>query len=78
MTEHWHLSDADPKRILFVGRFDRHKGGDLIIDALGRYWHRFLTPASGSSDPTADTSMPMAAPGTSRSTSAIEFRVPWK
>ena len=36
MTEPWHLNDADPKRILFVGRFDRHKGGDLIIDAFGR------------------------------------------
>ncbi len=36
VTEHWHLSDADPKRILFVGRFDRHKGGDLIIDAFGK------------------------------------------
>ena len=36
VTEHWHLNDADPKRILFVGRFDRHKGGDLIIDAFGR------------------------------------------
>jgi len=39
VTEHWHLSDADPKRILFVGRFDRHKGGDLIIDAFGRVLH---------------------------------------
>jgi glycosyltransferase involved in cell wall biosynthesis len=36
MTNHWNLNDADPKRILFVGRFDRHKGGDLIIDAFGR------------------------------------------
>jgi len=36
VTKHWHLSDADPKRILFVGRFDRHKGGDLIIDAFGK------------------------------------------
>jgi glycosyltransferase involved in cell wall biosynthesis len=36
MTEHWHLNNADPKRILFVGRFDRHKGGDLIINAFGR------------------------------------------
>ena len=36
VTEHWHLSDADPKRILFVGRFDRHKRGDLIVDAFGR------------------------------------------
>jgi glycosyltransferase involved in cell wall biosynthesis len=39
VTEHWHLSDADPKRILFVGRFDRHKGGDLTIDAFGRVLH---------------------------------------
>ena len=30
------MNDADPKRILFVGRFDRHKGGDLIIDAFGK------------------------------------------
>lgn len=36
MTEHWHLTDADHKLILFVGRFDRHKGGDLIIDAFGK------------------------------------------
>jgi len=36
MNEFWHLKDADPKRVLFVGRFDRHKGGDLIIDAFGR------------------------------------------
>jgi glycosyltransferase involved in cell wall biosynthesis len=36
ITEHWLLNDADPKRILFVGRFDRHKGGDLIIDAFGK------------------------------------------
>ena len=36
ITRHWRLSDADPKRILFVGRFDRHKGGDLIIDAFGK------------------------------------------
>ena len=35
-TEHWHLSDADPKLVLFIGRFDRHKGGDLIIDAFAR------------------------------------------
>lgn len=36
MTEFWHLKDADPRRVLFVGRFDRHKGGDLIIDAFAR------------------------------------------
>jgi glycosyltransferase involved in cell wall biosynthesis len=30
----WRLADCDPKRILFVGRFDRHKGGDVVIDAM--------------------------------------------
>jgi glycosyltransferase involved in cell wall biosynthesis len=30
----WNLTDADPNRILFAGRFDLHKGGDLIIDAF--------------------------------------------
>ena len=27
---------CDPRTVLFVGRFDRHKGGDLIIEAFGR------------------------------------------
>ena len=35
-TEHWRLDRADPWRVLFVGRFDRLKGGDLIIDAFAR------------------------------------------
>ena len=30
----WKLSSCDPDLILFVGRFDRHKGGDLVIDAF--------------------------------------------
>jgi len=30
----WNLADADPNRILFAGRFDLHKGGDLMIDAF--------------------------------------------
>jgi glycosyltransferase involved in cell wall biosynthesis len=32
----WRLDDCDPEMVLFVGRFDRHKGGDLIIEAFGR------------------------------------------
>jgi len=32
----WRLEDCDPKQVLFIGRFDRHKGGDLIIEAFGR------------------------------------------
>jgi glycosyltransferase involved in cell wall biosynthesis len=30
----WRLDACDRKTILFVGRFDRHKGGDLVIDAF--------------------------------------------
>ena len=32
----WTLSGADRNAILFVGRFDRHKGGDVMIDAFQR------------------------------------------
>jgi glycosyltransferase involved in cell wall biosynthesis len=32
--ERWRIDQARPERILFVGRFDRHKGGDLAIDAF--------------------------------------------
>jgi len=30
----WRLESCDGRTILFVGRFDRHKGGDLAIDAF--------------------------------------------
>jgi glycosyltransferase involved in cell wall biosynthesis len=30
----WSLESCDRRSILFVGRFDRHKGGDLVIDAF--------------------------------------------
>jgi glycosyltransferase involved in cell wall biosynthesis len=30
----WSLADCDRNRIVFVGRFDLHKGGDLMIDAF--------------------------------------------
>jgi glycosyltransferase involved in cell wall biosynthesis len=50
----WNLQDCDPDRILFVGRFDRHKGGDLVIDAFARVLHArprtrltFVGPDSG-------------------------------
>jgi glycosyltransferase involved in cell wall biosynthesis len=34
-AEHrWSLAECDRSRILFVGRFDRHKGGDVVIDAF--------------------------------------------
>jgi glycosyltransferase involved in cell wall biosynthesis len=30
----WRLEDCDRSRILFLGRFDRHKGGDVVIECL--------------------------------------------
>ncbi len=32
----WRLETCDAARVLFVGRFDRHKGGDLVVDAFAR------------------------------------------
>ncbi len=53
-AERWRLEDCDPKQVLFIGRFDRHKGGDLIIEAFGRVLEvipearlRFVGPDNG-------------------------------
>ncbi len=32
----WDLSNCDRNEVLFVGRFDLHKGGDIMIDAFAR------------------------------------------
>lgn len=32
----WRPEAADPNEILFVGRFDRHKGADIILNAFAR------------------------------------------
>ncbi len=32
----WRADQSDPNLILFVGRFDRHKGGDFAIEAFAR------------------------------------------
>ncbi|HZW32448.1 MAG TPA: glycosyltransferase family 4 protein [Isosphaeraceae bacterium] len=55
--ERWRLEACDPARVLFVGRFDRHKGGDLIIEAFGRVLQEvpqaqlwFVGPDSGYPD----------------------------
>ena len=34
LAERWRLEDADSNRLVFIGRFDRHKGGDLMIEAF--------------------------------------------
>ena len=35
-SDRWNLAGCDPKRIAFIGRFDRHKGGR---SGFGRDWH---------------------------------------
>jgi glycosyltransferase involved in cell wall biosynthesis len=56
-AERWRLEDCDLNQVLFIGRFDRHKGGDLIIDAFGRVLQEvprarlnFVGPDSGCTD----------------------------
>ena len=39
--QRWSLAECDRSRLLFVGRFDRHKGGDVVIDAFSRVVRRF-------------------------------------
>jgi glycosyltransferase involved in cell wall biosynthesis len=33
-AKRWQLEACEPDHILFVGRFDRHKGGDLMLEAF--------------------------------------------
>jgi glycosyltransferase involved in cell wall biosynthesis len=35
-TNQWQLSSCNKDRLLFVGRFDLSKGGDLVVEAFGR------------------------------------------
>jgi glycosyltransferase involved in cell wall biosynthesis len=37
----WKPADFEPQSVLFVGRFDRHKGADLTIEAFGLVAARF-------------------------------------
>ena len=39
--ERWSLAECDRSLLLFVGRFDRHKGGDVVIDAFRKVASRF-------------------------------------
>ena len=38
--QRWSLANCDRSRLLFIGRFDRHKGGDVVIDAFRRVAQR--------------------------------------
>jgi glycosyltransferase involved in cell wall biosynthesis len=38
--ERWRSEDSEPETIVFIGRFDRHKGGDLVIDAFAEVARR--------------------------------------
>lgn len=53
----WKPEGRDPDTIVFVGRFDRHKGGDLVIDAFAEVARRrpgarlrFIGPDAGFAD----------------------------
>ena len=35
-TQQWKIETCDRNLIVFIGRFDRHKGGDLMIDAFAK------------------------------------------
>lgn len=39
--QRWQAHHCDPNVIAFIGRFDRHKGGDLIIDAFAQVLQDF-------------------------------------
>jgi glycosyltransferase involved in cell wall biosynthesis len=32
--DEWSLAASDPNHILFIGRFDRHKGADIVVEAF--------------------------------------------
>lgn len=38
--QRWRLQDCDQRQLLFVGRFDRLKGGDLVVEAFARVLRR--------------------------------------
>lgn len=60
----WHLDGCNPRSILFVGRFDWIKGGDVVISAFAKLLDRFpdlsltfVGPDNGLTDPdTGETS----------------------
>lgn len=58
-ADRWRVADSDPDLVLFVGRFDRHKGGDLMIEAFAEVAKRrpqarlrFVGPDAGFVDET--------------------------
>src|SRR5262245_33374679 len=36
LESRWRLEECNPDRVLFIGRFNRHKAGDLMIEAFAR------------------------------------------
>jgi glycosyltransferase involved in cell wall biosynthesis len=42
-SQQWSAKSCEPDHILFVGRFDRHKGGDAVIDAFAHIAARHPT-----------------------------------
>ncbi|HEY2587653.1 MAG TPA: glycosyltransferase family 4 protein [Tepidisphaeraceae bacterium] len=57
-ADRWNLQACDRNRIVFVGRFDRHKGGDTMIEAFARIARQrpdvhldFIGPDRGCQEP---------------------------
>jgi glycosyltransferase involved in cell wall biosynthesis len=70
----WELAASDRNRIVFVGRFDLHKGADVMIDAFARLgqsrptlWLDFVGP---------DRGIPASSGGLVRVAEYIERHVP--
>ena len=75
VAERWRLEGCDPNQVLFIGRFDRHKGGDLIIEAFGRVLHDVPEASFVSWDRTGAAPSAMAGTGVSKPSSGIESLV---
>lgn len=70
----WSAERAEPRSILFVGRFDRLKGADLVLDALARLHARDARTTLTFVGP--DRGMPDGAGGTLTFEQYVEKHVP--
>jgi glycosyltransferase involved in cell wall biosynthesis len=62
LEERWSETGAEPETLVYVGRFDRHKGGDVVVEAFARLASRrpgarlrFIGPDRGFRDDSGRT-----------------------
>jgi glycosyltransferase involved in cell wall biosynthesis len=72
--QRWRLDACDRNRILFVGRFDLHKGGDLVIDAFRKVLDE--RPQARLSFAGADSGIPVEGQSLQKLQPYIEARLP--